>query len=345
MSGGERKIIPLQVADGVRDHLQRPVRDLRLSVIETCNFRCPYCMPEEAFPDGAVEGSAFRLGFEQLETVVRAFVRLGVSKLRLTGGEPLLRKGLPDFIRRLSDIQGIEDLALTTNASLLARQAKALRDAGLHRLTISLDSLDPARFAALSGGRGKLVDVLAGIEAAEAAGFERIKFNCVVQGGINEDDVLPLVERFRGTGHVLRFIEFMDVGTCNRWSQERVVPSAELLRRIGERWPLQSLQPNYRGEVASRYAFNDGEGEIGFISSVSSPFCGDCQRARMSADGQLFTCLFAAKGHDLRALIDAGEDVLSDALAAIWRQRTDRYSERRAELRDAEHVEMFRIGG
>ena len=345
MSDASGKVIPLQMVDDVRDQLQRPVRDLRLSVIETCNFRCPYCMPEEAFPYGAAESSAFRLSFDQLETVVRAFVRLGVSKLRLTGGEPLLRKGLPEFIRRLSSIDGIEDLAITTNASLLARQASALREAGLHRLTISLDSLDPERFAALSGGRGKLTDVLAGIEAAEDAGFERIKFNCVVQRGINEYDVLPLVERFRGSGHVLRFIEFMDVGTCNRWSRERVVPSGELLRRIGERWPLQALQPNYRGEVAERYAFDDGQGEIGFISSVSAPFCGDCQRARVSADGQLFTCLFASSGHDLRALIDAGEDVLADALAAIWRQRSDRYSERRAEVGEAEHVEMFRIGG
>src|SRR5690606_106467 len=201
-----------------------------------CNFRCPYCMPEDAFPYGAAEGSAFRLGFDQLETVVRAFARLGVNKLRLTGGEPLLRKGLPDLVSRLAGIDGIEDLAITTNASLLARQARALHEAGLQRLTISLDSLDPERFAALSGGRGKLADVLAGIEAAEDAGFDRIKFNCVVQRGVNEDDVLALVERFRGSGHVLRFIEFMDVGTCNRWSRERVVPSAELLARIGERW-------------------------------------------------------------------------------------------------------------
>ncbi|MCB1560400.1 MAG: GTP 3',8-cyclase MoaA [Xanthomonadales bacterium] len=345
MNHGPGEVIPLKAANDVRDQLRRPVRDLRLSVIETCNFRCPYCMPEDAFPFGATEGSAFRLTFDQLETVVRAFVRLGVSKLRLTGGEPLLRKGLPDFIRRLTAINGIEDMALTTNASLLARQARALHKAGLHRLTVSLDSLDPKRFAALSGGRGRLADVLAGIEAAEDAGFERIKFNCVVQRGVNEVDVLPLVERFRGSGHVLRFIEFMDVGTCNGWSRERVVPSGDLLKRIAQHWPLRSLQPNYRGEVASRYAFEDGQGEIGFISSVSAPFCGDCQRARVSADGQLFTCLFASAGHDLRGLIDAGEDVLADALAAIWRQRSDRYSERRAEAGEAEHVEMFRIGG
>lgn len=328
------------------DRLGRPLHDLRLSVIEACNFRCPYCMPADKVPDDYGFDAATRLSFDEIETLVRGFVRLGVRKLRLTGGEPLLRKGLPQLIARLARIAGIDDLALTTNGALLAAQARALREAGLRRLTVSLDTLDPVQFAALSGGRGSLADVLAGIEAAQAAGFEPLKLNCVVQRGVNEDAVLPLVAFARERGHIARFIEYMDVGTCNAWDPARVVPSAELRDRIAARWPLRPLDPNYRGEVASRYAFADGTGEIGFVSSISAPFCGDCHRARVSADGRLYTCLFAGEGHDLRAALRQGEAALLERVAEIWLSRADRYSERRARSGSAgRHVEMFLVGG
>lgn len=328
------------------DMLGRGLRDLRVSVIETCNYRCPYCMPEDSTPPESSLDRARRLDFSQIESVVRSFVRTGVRKVRLTGGEPLLRKDLPLLVSRLAAIPGVEDLALTTNGSLLAGRAKALRDAGLHRLTISLDALDPETFCRLSGGRGDVGDVLAGIAAAEAAGFGSIKFNTVVQRGVNEDEVLGLVERFRGTPHVLRFIEFMDVGNCNGWQPQAVVSSRELHDRIHARWPMRPLQPGYRGEVAARHAFVDGQGELGFVSSVSAPFCGDCHRARLSADGQVFTCLFAAKGKDLRPAIEQGGGALDARIAGIWGQRADRYSElREAGRRDSKKIEMFFIGG
>jgi cyclic pyranopterin phosphate synthase len=331
------------------DTLDRPLRDLRVSVIETCNYRCPYCMPEGSTPEESALDRARRLSFDEIETAVRAFVRIGVSKIRLTGGEPLLRKHLPDLVARLAAIPGVEDLALTTNGSLLAAQAPALKQAGLHRLTVSLDALDPDLFRELSGGRGEVADVLAGIAAAETAGFSDIKLNCMVQRGINESQVLPLVERFRGTGQVLRFIEYMDVGSCNGWRREAVVSSRELRDRISERWPLRALSPTYRGEVASRHAFDDGAGEIGFISSVSEPFCGDCHRARLSADGQLFTCLFASRGQDLRAALAGGEDPLVERIAGLWQGRADRYSELRGaplpEPRPGKKIEMYFIGG
>ncbi|HVR81388.1 MAG TPA: GTP 3',8-cyclase MoaA [Luteimonas sp.] len=329
-----------------RDALGRSLHDLRLSVIEACNFRCPYCMPADRIADDHGLDSAARMSFDEIETLVRGFVRLGVSKLRLTGGEPLLRKRLPELVARLAAIAGIDDLALTTNGSLLATQAQVLREAGLTRLTVSLDALDPALFRALSGDRGRVEDVLAGIDAAQAAGFGSIKLNCVVQRDVNDGQVLPLIEHFRGSGHVLRFIEYMDVGTCNGWSRERVLPSAELRDRIAACWPLHSLQPHYRGEVASRYAFADGGGEIGFVSSVSAPFCGDCHRARVSADGKLYTCLFAGDGHDLRAALAQGEAVLVDSVAGIWSRRVDRYSELRGSATSSrKHVEMYLIGG
>src|SRR5690606_5879369 len=268
-----------------RDRLGRPLRDLRLSVIDACNFRCGYCMPADRVPDDHGMSAASRLSFDQIETLVRGFAQAGVCKLRLTGGEPLLRKRLPELVARLARIPGIEDLALTTNGALLAGQARALREAGLHRLTISLDALDPGVFRHMSGNRGEVEAVLAGIAAAEAAGFSGIKFNCVVQRGINDDQVLPLLERFRGSGHVVRFIEYMDVGTCNGWNAAQVVPSEELRARIHARWRLRPLQAGYAGEVAQRHAFVDGRGEVGFIGSVSTPFCGDCHRARVSADG------------------------------------------------------------
>ncbi len=342
--------IPLQLETTPLDRLQRPLRDLRISVIETCNFRCPYCMPEERYPHDDIGDSRSRLSFDEIERAARSFVKQGVRKLRLTGGEPLLRRGLPELVARLVAIEGVDDVALTTNASLLARHAQALRASGLKRLTISLDTLDPDRFRQSSGGRGDIADVLRGIDAAQAAGFASIKFNCVVQRGVNEDDVLPLLERFRGTRHVVRFIEYMDVGTCNGWRPEEVVTSRQLRERIEARWPLRALDAGYRGEVAERYAYADGAGEIGFVSSVSEPFCGDCHRARLSADGKLYTCLFAAAGHELRPLLQENIDpqTLDAAIARLWSNRIDRYSERRRELRDegaTRHVEMYAIGG
>ncbi len=332
----------------LRDRLGRPLHDLRLSVIEACNFRCPYCMPADQVPDDYGFDTASRLSFDEIEMLVRGFAALGMRKLRITGGEPLLRKGLPDLIARLVAVPGIEDVALTTNGALLAPQARALRDAGLGRLTVSLDSLDAAQFAALSGGRGRLEQVLAGLEAASAAGFAPVKLNCVVRRGVNEDAVMPLVAFAREHGHIARFIEYMDVGTCNGWNAASVVPSAELRDRIAERWPLRALDPNYRGEVAERYAFADGLGEVGFVSSVSAPFCGDCHRARVSADGRLYTCLFAGDGHDLREALQQGESVLAERIADVWSNRGDRYSEQRAGLRaggQGRHVEMYLIGG
>ncbi|MFC5577575.1 GTP 3',8-cyclase MoaA [Lysobacter niabensis] len=330
----------------VRDALGRPLRDLRLSVIEACNFRCPYCMPAEQVADDYGLDAASRLSFDEMETLVRGFVQAGVTKLRLTGGEPLLRKRLPELIARLAAIEGLADIALTTNGSLLAPLASALRQAGLHRVTVSLDALDPALFKELSGGRGEVADVLKGIEAAQAAGFAPIKLNCVVQRGINEGEVLPLVEFARSHGHIIRFIEYMDVGTCNGWRRERVVPSAELRDRIHARWPLQPLGAQYRGEVASRYGFADGRGEVGFVSSVSEPFCGDCHRARVSADGRLYTCLFAAKGHDLRPVLSLGQEAVGRHLAERWSRRSDRYSELRGSAKaQRKHVEMYLVGG
>jgi cyclic pyranopterin phosphate synthase len=334
---------PEPMPGALQDRLGRTLHDLRLSVIEACNFRCPYCMPADKVGDDHGLDAASRLSFDEVEALVRAFVALGVRKLRLTGGEPLLRRNLPQLVARLAAIEGIEDLALTTNGSLLAAQARALRDAGLRRLTISLDSLDAARFRELSGGRGDLDAVLAGIAAAEAAGFGSIKFNCVVQRGVNEDDALALAGHFRGTPHVLRYIEYMDVGTCNGWRRERVLPSAELRDRIATRWPLRALDAQDRGEVASRYAYADGGGEIGFVSSVSAPFCGDCHRARVSADGRLYTCLFAGKGHDLRSWLGDG-DALRERIAGTWTARGDRYSELRGTA-SHKHVEMFLVGG
>ena len=329
-----------------RDQRGRPLRDLRVSVVETCNFRCPYCMPEGATPANDALDRAARLDFDEIETAVRAFARLGVRKLRLTGGEPLLRRDLPVLVARLARVPGITDIALTTNGSLLAGQARALREAGLHRLTVSLDALDPAMFRALSGGRGELDAVLAGITAAEAAGFGPLKINCVVQRGVNESQVLPLAGHFRGTPHVLRFIEYMDVGTCNGWRPGQVVPSRELHAAIHARWPLRALQPGYRGEVATRHAYVDGAGEVGFVSSVSEPFCGDCHRARLSADGQLYTCLFAARGEPLRGHIARGEEALAGHVAGLWRGRADRHSEQRAATtRPSRRIEMYYIGG
>jgi len=329
-----------------QDLRARPLRDLRLSVIEACNFRCGYCMPADKIPDDYGFDTRQRLTFDQIETLVRGAARLGVHKLRITGGEPLLRKRLPELIARLAEIPGIDDIAMTSNGALLPRFAAALREAGLHRLTVSLDALDPQLYHQLSGGRGEVNDALAGIAAAEAAGFTALKINCVVQRGVNEGEVFPLLNHFRGSGHIVRFIEYMDVGTCNDWERERVVSSKTLHARIHARWPLKPLQENYPGEVAERHAFIDGGGEIGFISSISTPFCGDCHRARVSADGTLYTCLFSSRGHDLKPVLAQGELNLAEHLAGLWSAREDRYSELRGSRNASRrHVEMFLVGG
>jgi cyclic pyranopterin phosphate synthase len=341
--------IPLRVeAAPPRDLRGRLLSDLRISVVDRCNFRCPYCMPEDQYPrDHTFLSKAERLRFEEIARLAAVFAGLGVRKLRLTGGEPLLRRDLPVLVRALAAIPGIEDIALTTNGSLLPPHAEALREAGLRRLTLSLDTLDPATFRTMSGGRGEVAAVLAAIEAAERAGFAPLKINCVVMRGVNDHQVTDLVAHFRGSGHIVRFIEYMDVGTCNDWRQDRVVPSAELRARIAARWPLVELESNYGGEVARRYAFADGGGEIGFISSVTEPFCGGCTRARLSADGRLYTCLFSSRGHDLRGPLraGAGDAELAGLIRAVWQAREDRYSEIRGEAAREGRVEMYSIGG
>jgi GTP 3',8-cyclase len=334
----------------LQDSLGRPLRDLRLSVIDRCNFRCPYCMPREKFHDQyRFLKSSERLDFTELLRLTRLFVQLGVVKLRVTGGEPLLRAGLAELIGDLTSLHGIEDVALTTNGVLLAQHAAELRAAGLQRVTVSLDSLDPTVFAQMAGGFGSVHDVLGGIAAAQRAGLSPIKLNAVVQRGINDHQVLDMVAHFRATGITVRFIEYMDVGNRNDWNRERVVPSQQLLERIHARWPLTALEPAYRGEVARRYAFDDGGGEIGFISSVTQPFCGDCSRARLSSDGRFYTCLFAAEGTDLRAPLRGGasDEELLQLIRAVWERRADRYSELRDNLRarGVQHVEMNYVGG
>jgi GTP 3',8-cyclase len=345
-------IVPLGVKPLPRDTLSRPMRDLRISVMDRCNFRCPYCMPRETFHEQyRFLGSHQRLSFDEIVRLARLFVQLGVRKLRLTGGEPLLRANLPDLIGDLTALPGIEDVALTTNGMLLGRYAEELKAAGLKRVTVSLDSLDEAVFKQMSGGFGTVAEVLDGIEHARRAELMPIKVNAVIQRGVNDHTALALVERFRGSGVIVRFIEYMDVGNRNHWSSTAVVPSAELLQRIGARWPLTPLKPAYRGEVAERYGFADGAGEVGFISSVSQPFCGDCARARLSSDGVMYSCLFANHGTSLRDALRGGasEDALLELIRAVWLKRADRYSELRATLAaqaPAERkVEMFYIGG
>jgi cyclic pyranopterin phosphate synthase len=345
-------IVSLPVAQGPRDTLGRPLHDLRISVMDRCNFRCPYCMPKEQFHEHyrflkPVE----RLSFEEILRLTSLFVAHGVRKIRLTGGEPLLRPNLSELIGELTSLDGVEDVALTTNGILLAKHAAELKASGLNRVTVSLDTLDPDVFAKMSGGFRGVEQVLEGIDAALTAGLEPIKINCVVQRGVNDLTVLALIERFRGTGVIVRFIEYMDVGNRNLWSRERVVSSRDLLARINERWPAHAAQENYHGEVAERYVFDDGKGEIGFISSVSEPFCGSCTRARLSSEGVLYTCLFATEGVDLRGPLRAGKtnDEIRDIIRNTWTTRGDRYSELRAGLRANEQplkkIEMYYIGG
>ncbi len=347
----EVDIIPMPGARAtVLDRLQRPLQDLRISVMDRCNFRCPYCMPEDKYhKDFRFLQSHERLSFDEINRLARLFAGLGVRKLRITGGEPLLRPELPELIGDLHQVDGIDDVALTTNGILLGQQAAALKAAGLDRVTVSLDALDPEVFARMSGGRGSPDKVLDSIDEAREAGLVPIKINTVVKRGVNDHAaVLELLDRFRGTGVIVRFIEYMDVGTINHWQEGDTVPSAELAAQINARWPIEPMEPSYHGEVARRHRFSDGAGELGFISSVSSPFCGSCTRARLSSDGQLFTCLFASRGTDLRGPMRAGADDegLLQLIQSVWQHRGDRYSELRASGKGGEEkVEMYYIGG
>jgi cyclic pyranopterin phosphate synthase len=355
----------------VRDTLQRPLRDLRISVTDRCNFRCVYCMPKEIFGrDYAFLERRELLTFEEIERLARAFVVHGVEKVRITGGEPLVRRDLERLIEQLAAIElgappattpgpgrkaGVPaaprrlDLTLTTNGSLLPQKAQALRDAGLRRVTVSLDSLDDEVFSAMNDVAFPVRRVLDGIDAAAAAGLP-VKVNMVVKRGLNEDAILPMAREFRARGHILRFIEYMDVGHTNGWRLDDVVPAAEIVETIDAEFPLEPLDPNYPGEVARRWRYRDGAGEIGVIASVTQPFCGNCTRARLSAEGRLYTCLFASRGHDLRALVRGGatEEELHEAIGRIWHARTDRYSELRSAQTEGmpmPKVEMSYIGG
>ena len=332
----------------VQDTRGRPLRDLRISVTDRCNFRCVYCMPKEVFGrDYEFLAREELLTFEEITRLARVFAGHGVEKIRLTGGEPLVRRGVEELVSMLAEIPGL-DLTLTTNGSLLPQKAQALADAGLQRITVSLDSLDDEVFRAMNDADFPVERVLAGIEAASAAGLWPVKVNMVVRRGANEDSILPMARHFRGTGHILRFIEYMDVGHTNGWRMDDVVPAAEVVAHIDAELPLEPADRNYRGEVARRYRYRDGSGEIGLIASVTQPFCGDCTRARLSADGRLYTCLFAVKGHDLRALLRSGatDEELFEAVGAVWSARTDRYSEiRSSKTAGLPKVEMSYIGG
>ncbi len=336
------------VPEPPRDRFGRPMRDLRISVTDRCNFRCRYCMPREVFgPDFEFLSRDDILSFEEIARLARIFASLGVQKFRLTGGEPLLRSELPKLVAMLAEIEGV-DIALTTNGSLLASKAQALADAGLRRVTVSLDSLDDEVFRSMNDTDFPVALVLEGIEAAAAAGLTPVKINAVVQGGVNDHTLVELARHFKGSGHILRFVEYMDVGATNGWRLDEVVAAEEVVRRIDAALPLAPLEPNYDGEVAKRWAYADGEGEIGLITSVTRPFCGDCTRARLSADGGLYTCLFAVGGLDLRGPMRAGasDGELEHMLRGVWERREDRYSDLRSEATaELPRIEMSYIGG
>ncbi len=334
---------------GPLDTLNRPLRDLRISVTDRCNFRCTYCMPKEVFGrDYQFLPRAEILTFEEITRLARLFVAHGVRKIRVTGGEPLLRNDLEKLIAMLARVDGLEDLTLTTNGSLLKPRIHALTQAGLQRVTVSLDSLDNDVFKAMNDVDFPVERVLEGIEAAAEAGLAPVKVNMVVKKGVNDDSVLDMALYFRGTGAIVRFIEYMDVGSSNGWRLDDVVPAAEIVKTINAEMPLEPIAPDYRGEVAQRYRYKDGSGEIGVVASVTQPFCGDCTRARLSADGKLYTCLFATKGHDFRALLRAGktDDEVAVFLRSVWKTRDDRYSELRATATPGlPKVEMSYVGG
>jgi cyclic pyranopterin phosphate synthase len=330
------------------DSFGRPLRDLRISVTDRCNFRCVYCMPKTVFGrDYPFLPRADLLSFEEIARIARRFAARGVQKIRLTGGEPLLRHGLEALIEKLAAIDGVE-LTLTTNGSLLEKKAALLARAGLRRVTVSLDALDEAVFKRMNDADYPVSKVLAGIEAAAAAGLVPVKVNCVVKRGANDDQILPLARHFRHSGHILRFIEYMDVGSSNGWALDEVLPSAEVLRVVGDAFPLEPIDANYPGEVAQRWRYRDGAGEIGAISSVTRAFCDSCTRIRLSTEGRLYTCLFATEGHDLRALLRGGADdaALDAAIGALWQARADRYSQlRMAATPGLRKIEMSYIGG
>ena len=330
------------------DTLNRPLRDLRISVTDRCNFRCIYCMPKEVFGSNyQFLGRDEILTFEEITRLVRIFVPFGVRKIRLTGGEPLVRKDLHLLVKMLSDIPDL-DLTLTTNGSLLEKQARLLKEAGLDRVSVSLDSLDDAVFKAMNDVDFPVEKVIRGMDAAAEAGLTPVKVNMVVKRGLNEDSILPMARFFREKGYILRFIEYMDVGHTNGWRMDDVVPAAEIIKRIGAEMPLEPADPNYTGEVAERWRFKDGSGEVGVIASVTQAFCRTCNRARISAAGQLYTCLFAVKGHDLRGLLRSGasDEEISQFIERIWNKRSDRYSELRTEnTANLPKVEMSHIGG
>lgn len=332
----------------VVDTLERPLRDLRISITDRCNFRCVYCMPKEIFGrDHPFLKRKELLSFEEIYHLARVFAALGVKKIRLTGGEPLMRRAVEQLIEMLARIPGLE-LTLTTNGSFLVQKAQALKDAGLRRVTVSLDSLDDDVFAAMNDVDFPVQRVLEGIEAAAAVGLTPVKINMVVKRGVNEKTMLPMARYFHGTGHVLRFIEYMDVGNTNGWLLGDVVPATEIIARIDAEMPLEPLEPNYRGEVSQRWRYRDGGGEIGVITSVTQPFCQDCTRARISAEGSLYTCLFAAEGYDLRRLLRSGvsDAEISQTIRSIWLGRDDRYSEiRSSRTAELPRVEMSTIGG
>ena len=331
------------------DLLGRFLRDLRISVTDRCNMRCSYCMPKEFFgPDYAFLERKELLTYEEITRVTRVFVRLGVQKVRITGGEPLLRRELSRLVSRLASVKGIEDLTLTTNGLLLKRHARGLKKAGLHRVTVSLDSLDPEEFASIANVEAPVEEVLSGIREAQRVGLTPVKINAVIRRGINEKAILELAAFFRGSGCVLRFIEYMDVGNTNAWEPSEVIPSREVLELIDSHYPLEPLNPNYTGEVARRWSYRDGQGEIGVVSSVSEPFCGDCTRTRLSPEGELYTCLFASLGHDLKTPLRQGatDGELLELVSSIWQLRKDRYSELRSTLpAGGSKVEMSHIGG
>ncbi|AJH60616.1 GTP 3',8-cyclase MoaA [Bacillus cereus] len=332
------------------DKLQRPLKDLRISVTDRCNFRCRYCMPEEIFgPDYSFLSNDKILSFDEIERITRIFVSLGVRKLRITGGEPLLRRGLPQLIERLNKIDGVEDIGLTTNGSLLKKFAPDLYKAGLSRVTVSLDSLEEERFFYLNGNRSKVQRVLEGIQAAAEVGM-KIKINMVVQKGENEQDILQMAQYFKENKHILRFIEYMDVGNYNGWELKEVVSKQEIVDMIHQVMPLERIEANYAGEVATRYRYIGSDEEIGIISSVTDSFCSSCTRARISAEGKLYTCLFASKGNDLRELLrsDYTDEEITDVVRDIWNNREDRYSDERlsnSNKKAMPKIEMSHIGG
>jgi cyclic pyranopterin phosphate synthase len=336
------------VKNVILDKLHRPLRDLRISVTDRCNFRCRYCMPEEIFgPEYSFLSSDKILSFDEIERLASIFVSLGVRKLRITGGEPLLRKDLPELIQRLKRIDGVEDIALTTNGSLLKKFASDLYRAGLSRVTVSLDSLDEERFTYMNGYRSKVKTVLEGIQTASDIGM-KVKVNMVVQKGKNDQDIIPMAQYFKEKKHTLRFIEYMDVGNSNGWRLDEVMSKQEILDRIGEVMPLEQIEAHYHGEVATRYRYLDSDQEIGIISSVTDSFCSTCTRARISAEGKLYTCLFASKGYDLQSLLRSGQtdDVIANAICEIWSDRLDRYSDERvSNTSSRSKVEMSHIGG